>query len=103
MFLKCLQRVRALVVNKYLCFRSQHLLNLPTEKIEEFVGKFAETEPAKVSTITCVTTLNRNSHEKYSVGCPVVATEAGHVYILDPQIFCIIHQVPTYLIFVHNV
>lgn len=74
-------------------FRSQYLLNLTTEKAEEFVRKYADTEPVKASTITCLTTLNRNSHEKYSVACPVLATEAGHVYILDPQALCVVHQV----------
>lgn len=82
------------------CFRSQHLLNLSAEKIDDFIAKCVDTEPVKVSTITCMSTLNRNSHEKYSVACPVVATEAGHVFILDPQVFSITHQVHMYFIVV---
>ncbi|GLV44515.1 Bardet-Biedl syndrome 1 [Carabus blaptoides fortunei] len=72
--------------------RTQQLLTLPAEQIEDFIGRYVNAEPMKTSVITCMATLNRNSKNKDAVACLVVATEAGHVYFLDPQGFSILHQ-----------
>lgn len=74
-------------------YRSQQLLNLDKEKAEEFIKQHVGCEPIKHSVITCLAVLNRSSPEQNAVACPVVGTEAGHIYVLDPQIFTIIHQV----------
>lgn len=38
-------------------------------------------------------TLNRSTQDKQSPACPVVATEAGQIFILDPQTFTPMHEV----------
>lgn len=75
--------------------RTQRLLTLPAEQMEEFIGRYVNSDPVKTSVITCMATLNRNSKNRDAVACLVVATEAGHVYFLDPQGFSILHQVDT--------
>ncbi|XP_060528580.1 Bardet-Biedl syndrome 1 protein homolog [Cylas formicarius] len=73
--------------------RSQYLLNLPSDlKTEEFVNKYMNSLPTKDNTITCTTTLRKTSHNKHDLSCPVVATEFGNVYVLDPQNFSILQQ-----------
>lgn len=73
--------------------RSQHLLNLPETKIEEFISKHVGTQPSKILPITCIATINRNSLDEDAVACPVIATETGHLYVLEPQAFSVVHQV----------
>lgn len=75
--------------------RSQQLLNEPKNKVDEFIGKYVSTEPTKTSPITCMTSLNRTTHDKHGISCPVLATESGHIYFLDPQTFSVLHQVRT--------
>lgn len=75
-------------------FSSQQLLKLSEKpKAEEFIKRHVGNELTKTSVITCISVLNRNSLEQNAVVCPVVGTEAGHIYVLDPQAFTIIHQV----------
>ncbi|XP_017775574.1 PREDICTED: Bardet-Biedl syndrome 1 protein [Nicrophorus vespilloides] len=72
--------------------RSQKLLLLKPEDAADFVDKFKDKELKRYSPITCATTLQRNSSEWNSVSCPVLATEIGQIYILDPQNLSILHQ-----------
>lgn len=72
---------------------SQHLLSIDKSKVDEFIKKHAGSELIKNSVITCAAILKRNSPEQNAVACPVIGTEAGHIYILDPQAFTIVHQV----------
>lgn len=74
--------------------RSQNLLNLPSNQIEEFLNRYSNTIPTKTSPIICMSTLNRSSPEKNAIACPVLGTESGDIFILDPQTFIILHQVP---------
>lgn len=70
------------------------MLNLSEKsKAEELIKRHIGSELTKISVITCISVLNRNSPEQNAVACPVVGTEAGHIYVLDPQAFTIIHQV----------
>jgi Bardet-Biedl syndrome 1 protein len=73
--------------------RSQELLTLQSGQIQEYVGRFAGVTPIKSSPIVCMSTLNRSSQDKSAVACPVLGTESGMIYILDPQIYTILHQV----------
>lgn len=72
---------------------SQHLLSLKEQSLVEFIAKHVGVEPVRNSVITCTATINRSSPDQQAAACPVVGTEAGHVYVLDPQSFTIIHQV----------
>ncbi|XP_065155693.1 Bardet-Biedl syndrome 1 protein homolog isoform X2 [Atheta coriaria] len=72
--------------------RSQLLVNLPPEQYPEFIQNFKNLPLKRQSPITCVAVLQRSSHELTTPGCPIVATEAGHVYFLDPVNFQILHQ-----------
>lgn len=75
-------------------FRSQELLVCPQEKLTaDFVNKLFEKPLKKCSSITCMTTLKKNSQDTYDISCPVLATEIGNIYILDPQTFTVLHQV----------
>ncbi|CAH0556153.1 unnamed protein product, partial [Brassicogethes aeneus] len=66
--------------------RSQHLLCEPPSKIEEFIGKYLLSPPSKNSTITCMTSLNRMTHDKYGLYDVeyrvVAACREGHVCVL---------------------
>lgn len=42
-----------------------------------------------------MTTLKKNSQDTHDISCPVLATEIGNIYILDPQNFTVLHQVRT--------
>ncbi|XP_066144542.1 Bardet-Biedl syndrome 1 protein homolog [Euwallacea fornicatus] len=76
--------------------RSQHILNLTSlVKVEEFVCKCFHSMPMKENMITCMTTLERTSRDKGAIACPIIATEFGNIYILDPQNFAIIYQANT--------
>ncbi|KAK4876426.1 hypothetical protein RN001_012848 [Aquatica leii] len=72
--------------------RSQTLLTLPPSEADEFINKYKNTELSKESTITCMTTLYRNSEEPHSISYPVLATEHGQIFIVDSQTFTIIHE-----------
>lgn len=89
---------------KDLSSRSQKLLSMASsakEKdrnlrltVQDYISKCILTDiPQRTSVITCMTSLNKNSVNSESVSCLVVATEAGHVYFLDPQGLTILHQV----------
>ncbi|XP_050310813.1 Bardet-Biedl syndrome 1 protein homolog [Anthonomus grandis grandis] len=76
--------------------RSQHLLNLASpSEVEELIRKLNYTSPNKENIITCMTTLEKSTHEKSAVSCPVLATEYGNIFILDPQNFAILYQANT--------
>ncbi|KAF7283601.1 hypothetical protein GWI33_023358, partial [Rhynchophorus ferrugineus] len=76
--------------------RSQHLLNLQSPvKKEEFIRNYLNTMPIKENTITCMTTIAKTTHDTNAISCPVIGTEYGNIYILDPQNFTIIHQANT--------
>ncbi|KAK9679844.1 Ciliary BBSome complex subunit 1 [Popillia japonica] len=73
--------------------RSQKLLGLQTPTaIKDFISKYKSSEPKKFAPITCMATLNRSTQDKQSPACPVVATEAGQIFILDPQTFTPMHE-----------
>ncbi|KAF2901979.1 hypothetical protein ILUMI_04215 [Ignelater luminosus] len=72
--------------------RSQTLVNLPQEDIKEFIEKYSSIHLTKSSPITCMTSLKRNSEDPLAISCPVLATEQGQVYVLDPQSFTILHE-----------
>ncbi|XP_022916121.1 BBSome complex member BBS1 [Onthophagus taurus] len=72
--------------------RSQNLLSLEVNEISEYINKYSTSEPKKFSPITCMTTLNRSTQDKDAPACPILATEAGQVFILDPQTFAPLHQ-----------
>lgn len=89
---------------KDLSSRSQKLLSMASsakEKdrnirvtVQDYVAKCIQTDiPQRTSVITCMASLNKNSVNSESVSCLVVATEAGHIYFLDPQGLTILHQV----------
>ncbi|CAG9759499.1 unnamed protein product [Ceutorhynchus assimilis] len=48
--------------------------------------------PVKENIITCMTTIERSTRDKGAIACPIIATEFGNVYFLDPQNFSILHQ-----------
>lgn len=73
--------------------RSQELLTLPPEQTQEYITRFIGLSPLKISPIVCMGTLNRSSQDTNAVACPVLGTENGIIYILDPQTFTILHQV----------
>ncbi|XP_030761918.1 Bardet-Biedl syndrome 1 protein homolog [Sitophilus oryzae] len=76
--------------------RSQHILNLESPlKIEEYIRKYINSMPTKENVITCMSTIEKTTHDKYSVNCPIIGTEFGNIYILDPQNFSILHQANT--------
>lgn len=74
-------------------YRSQRLLSLSKEQLVDAVIKYVDVEPTKTSPITCASTIYKTSSDKQSVSCPILATEAGHVYVIDPKGFSILHQV----------
>lgn len=99
-FQKGLEDLKSLAYNT-LSSRSQELLNLDKETAEEFIKKHVGSEPVKNSIITCIAVLNKTSPEQNAVACPVLGTEAGHIYVLDPQAFTIIHQVHILLLYLN--
>ncbi|XP_044260139.1 Bardet-Biedl syndrome 1 protein homolog [Tribolium madens] len=72
--------------------RSQELLSLSPDQIQEYITRFTGLTPLKISPIVCMTTLNRFSEDKYAIACPVLCTENGIIYILDSQTFTVLHQ-----------
>ncbi|RZC38478.1 BBS1 and/or ACBP domain containing protein [Asbolus verrucosus] len=72
--------------------RSQELLTLQRHQVEEFVKRYVGLTPMKTSPIICMSTLNRSSQDKHAVACPILGTEAGIIYVLDPQTYTILHQ-----------
>lgn len=70
--------------------------------MEEFIKRHVGSALVKSSVITCVATVNKNSPESNVIACPVIGTEAGHVYVLDPQAFSIIHQVSSICTYPEN-
>lgn len=81
------------VAVKVSIFRSQELLASSDKKSADFIKKLSEKPLTKCSPITCMTTLKKNSQDVNDVSCPVLATEMGNIYILDPQTFTVLHQV----------
>ncbi|XP_057671410.1 Bardet-Biedl syndrome 1 protein homolog isoform X2 [Diorhabda carinulata] len=75
--------------------RSQEVLTTNKSRIPDIVKRINVNDISKEYPITCMDTLNRNSNDKDDVSCPVIATEAGNIYILDPQTFNILHQANT--------
>lgn len=69
------------------------MLNLPKEEWPEYVIIYKSNTLAKTSPVTCSTTINKNAIDPHAVSCPVIATEAGHIYIIDPSGFSVIHEV----------
>ncbi|KAK9881636.1 hypothetical protein WA026_017158 [Henosepilachna vigintioctopunctata] len=72
--------------------RSQVLLRLPPSKRVEHVLGYMNSELMKTTLITCMTTLRKTSQDTFSIACPVIATECGIIYILDPQNFSLLLQ-----------
>ncbi|KAB0795298.1 hypothetical protein PPYR_12137 [Photinus pyralis] len=72
--------------------RSQKLLTLAQQEIEDYVYKYRNAELRRICPITCMTTLYRNSEDATSVSYPVLATEFGQLYVLDSQTFTILHE-----------
>ncbi|XP_045475110.1 Bardet-Biedl syndrome 1 protein homolog [Harmonia axyridis] len=85
------ERLKAIPFHQ-LSSRSQVLLNLPPDKREEHILSYVNNEPMKINLITCMTTLKKSSQDPLSIACPVIATETGIVYILDPQNFSMLMQ-----------
>ncbi|XP_074028565.1 Bardet-Biedl syndrome 1 isoform X1 [Leptinotarsa decemlineata] len=75
--------------------RSQEILTMQKSEIAEMVYNCSSKDFFKESPITCMTTLRKNSNDEHEVSCPVLATESGNIYILDPQAFTIVHQANT--------
>ena len=73
--------------------RSQELLNLQPNQAQEYIQRYVGITPIKTSPIVCMSTLNRSSQDALAVACPVLGTEDGIIYVLDPQIFTVLHQV----------
>ncbi|XP_028143279.1 Bardet-Biedl syndrome 1 protein isoform X2 [Diabrotica virgifera virgifera] len=72
--------------------KSQELLTTSKSRIPDIIKKSKLSDIVINYPITCMSSLKRNSNDKYEVSCPVLANEAGNVYILDPQTFTILHQ-----------
>lgn len=87
-------------MNKFIFQRSQELLNI-SQKTPEIVKKLSSKDLKRFSPITCMTTIKKNSQDKYDVSCPILATDSGNIYILDPQTFNILHQVITFIVPIH--
>ncbi|KAF0726601.1 hypothetical protein Ae201684_015223 [Aphanomyces euteiches] len=51
----------------------------------DYVSRFMDEKLVEQTTITCMTTINKNMEEKDAISCLVVATEACQIYILDQQ------------------
>lgn len=73
--------------------RTQQLLNLSKDQWDGFIKRYAGTVPVKTSPINCMATLRKTNSDKFAISCPILATENGVVYILNPQTFQILHQV----------
>ncbi|KDO23995.1 hypothetical protein SPRG_10692 [Saprolegnia parasitica CBS 223.65] len=55
------------------------------EQQAEFVSRYMDDPLVEHTAITCMTTLSKNMDEKDAIGCLVVGTEAGQIYVLDQQ------------------
>lgn len=80
------------IPHKTLTPLSQNLLNLTSEQQLEYIENNTELPNQKNTEIVCICTMKLNSVERYAVGCLVVATENGDVFILDPQTFTLLSQ-----------
>lgn len=69
--------------------------------MEQAFFNFKKQMPIKENIITCMTTMERSTRDRTAIACPIIATEFGNIYILDPQNFSVILQVfkrsPTHL------
>ncbi|KAF5272140.1 hypothetical protein FQA39_LY01222 [Lamprigera yunnana] len=72
--------------------KSQGLLGQPDTEIKNFINAYKEVELTKISPIVCMTTLQKDSEDYYSISHPVLATEHGQIFIIDSQTFTIAHE-----------
>ncbi|XP_018329462.1 Bardet-Biedl syndrome 1 protein [Agrilus planipennis] len=72
--------------------RSQKLLSVPLNNIKEEIDKYSGEEPSIHPSITCSTTLRKNSEDDIAVSCAVIGTENGYIFILDPLTFTVLHK-----------
>lgn len=72
--------------------QSKTLLSLPESERLEFIKQNANAKLERLSVVTCLTSLNKNSNAQKVVNCLVVASEDGDVYILDSHAFTILHH-----------
>ncbi|XP_048522412.1 Bardet-Biedl syndrome 1 protein homolog isoform X2 [Dendroctonus ponderosae] len=76
--------------------RSQYILNQTSPiLVEELLRKCGKTMPTKENIITCMASMARSSRDRRAIACPIIATEFGSIFVLDPQNFAILHQANT--------
>ncbi|XP_063701971.1 LOW QUALITY PROTEIN: Bardet-Biedl syndrome 1 protein, partial [Culicoides brevitarsis] len=71
---------------------SQKLLSLPPEKRHDFIKSNLTTKLERLSNITAMTTLPKNSTEPKATMCLAVAAESGDIFILDSTAFTVLQQ-----------
>uniref|UniRef100_A0AAR5QFK4 Bardet-Biedl syndrome 1 N-terminal domain-containing protein n=1 Tax=Dendroctonus ponderosae TaxID=77166 RepID=A0AAR5QFK4_DENPD len=76
--------------------RSQYILNQTSPiLVAELLRKCGKTMPTKENIITCMASMARSSRDRRAIACPIIATEFGSIFVLDPQNFAILHQANT--------
>ncbi|KAJ8939077.1 hypothetical protein NQ318_008680 [Aromia moschata] len=76
----------------FLVPRAQAIVCALDRKFTDLIKRNNVSLPYKESPITCTSTLRKSSYDQYAVSCPIIATESGNVYILDPPTLTILHQ-----------
>lgn len=71
---------------------SQKLFTLQESERLEFIKQNVNTKLERLSVITCITTLAKNSNEARSTMCLAIASESSDIYILDSTAFTILQQ-----------
>lgn len=71
---------------------SKTLLSLPDNERQDFIKQHVNTKLERLSIVTCLTSMNKNSNDSKAINCLVVASEDGDVYILDSHAFTVLHH-----------
>ncbi|CAG0880955.1 unnamed protein product [Cyprideis torosa] len=85
-----LESLQSEIGTKGMTTRSQRYLMLEGfQEMKTFLKAhaFPENELKRQSVVTCMTTLKKSRDEPGALTCLIVATESGHLYILDPEAF----------------
>ena len=93
MIRELLDGLRREVGEASLTSRSQRLLMLEHDKIQEFVDLHVGFPLRKQTVVTCISTIKKSHSEEDAISCLVVGTENCNVYVLDPEAFTILASV----------
>ncbi|PAA49857.1 hypothetical protein BOX15_Mlig015041g1, partial [Macrostomum lignano] len=70
--------------------RSQRLLALHPDQLQEFVEAYKTAPLRRLSVVTALDTLKKSHSEEDAISCLVMGTEACQVQVLDPQAFTVL-------------